>query len=194
MVKKVSLGSVDLNSVPKDFSWFPVVTQFNYEEKYIENVMLATKGTHFENLIDSYYIPIKFIKKNEFTKNNNWEYKIHKIKGCYSNYVFIKCKLTEDLWNLLRTTTGVAVILSTGGIPVPLSEAEMNHIKYNQRPEGFEKEEEEKLMKKINRFQKENFSNLKQEYLTKSEKENLMNYFKAHTILFKDIPLQSESL
>ena len=64
-----------------------------------------------------------------------------------------KCKMTGTLWNLLRTTTGAAVVLSTGGIPVPLTEDEINNIKEKQKMEGFTEEEKQQFIDKlVNKF------------------------------------------
>lgn len=153
MNKKIVLGSVDLTSVADGFHWYPIVTKFNYEERYINNIIESVEGTEFEKLIEDYYVPIKYIKDKVKLVDGHEKDKIHKIKGCFSNYVFIKCKMTGTLWNLLRTTTGVAVVLSTGGIPVPLTEDEINNIKEKQKMEGFTKEEQQQFIAKlVNKF------------------------------------------
>lgn len=191
MAKKVILGSVDLEHVSPNFAWYVVVTQFNYEEKYIENVMLATRDSDFEELIDSYYIPIKYSKTFDTLVDGSKKEKIHKVKGCYSNYVFIKCKMTKELWNLLRTTTGASLILTTGGIPQALSDSEINHVRYNQRPEGFRPEEAKKLLDSLNRFQPRNNisrnSSVSINVISAEEKNCFYNFFKDNTILFGDI-------
>ena len=143
MAKKITLGSVDLTKVPQDFAWYTIVTRFNYEEAYIQNVKESILGSDLESLVKEFYVPIKYIK--EIKKINGSEkIKIKKIKGSYSNYVFIKCKMNGTLWDRLRTTTGAAVILSTGGIPVPVTDEEIEKIKEAQCMEGFTKEEEQK--------------------------------------------------
>ena len=65
----------------------------------------------------------------EFRAIDNPKDNIQKVKGALSNYIFIKCVLDEGLWNLLRTTTGVAVIPTTGGFPVAISEQEIKKMK-----------------------------------------------------------------
>ena len=42
---------------------------------------------------------------------------------------------------MLRTTTGAAVILTTGGIPTPIEQKQIDVIKEHQSPEGFTEEE-----------------------------------------------------
>jgi hypothetical protein len=112
MAKKALLGSVDLSNVSEDFKWYIIVTKFNYEEKYVNNVKQTIQDTQYESLINDYYIPIKYIKKTVTLHDGTKKDKVSKIKECYSNYVFIHCKMTKLLWNLLRTITGAAVILS----------------------------------------------------------------------------------
>lgn|SRR5574344_2000103 len=148
MFKKIVLGSVDLSTIPQKYCWYTVVTKFNYEEKYIENVQQAVLDTKLEKLISEYYIPIKYIKENVKLIDGSTKSKVHKIKGCFSNYVFIKCIMTKELWNMLRTTTGAAVILSTGGIPSYLSDSELKDIKNKQAMEGFSKQEMQELTDK----------------------------------------------
>ena len=125
MFKRIILGKVDLSGVPQEYKWYTVVTQFNYEEKYIENVQEAVVGTELEHLISEYYVPIKYTKEKIKLVDGATKNKIHKTKGALSNYVFIKCILTESLWNLLRGTTGIAVIPTVGGIPQWLSEEDV---------------------------------------------------------------------
>lgn len=149
MAKKALLGSVDLSNVSEDFKWYIIVTKFNYEEKYVNNVKQTIQDTQYESLINDYYIPIKYIKKTVTLHDGTKKDKVSKIKECYSNYVFIHCKMTKLLWNLLRTITGAAVILSTGGIPVPIDDAEMMKMKLERSPEGFTPEEEKELFKKV---------------------------------------------
>ena len=38
MFKRIVLGKVYLSNVPNKYRWYTVVTQFNYEAKYIQNV------------------------------------------------------------------------------------------------------------------------------------------------------------
>lgn len=141
LAKKIILGSVDLKHVPKDFAWYTIVTRFNYEEAYIQNVKESIMGTDLEQLVKEFYVPIKYIKEIVSRIDGTKRERIKKVKGSYSNYVFIKCKMTGNLWDRLRTTTGAAVILSMGGIPVPITDEEIETIRNAQCMEGFSTEE-----------------------------------------------------
>ena len=136
--KKIILGSVDLTDVRDSYEWYTIVTNYNMEEKYVSDIMNAVQDTPFEALIAEYYIPIKYILTNPLNVIEDGDKpKIKKEKGCFASYVFIKCKLTEELWNLLRTTTGASVILTTGGIPIPNTEEEIAKIRETQVPMNF---------------------------------------------------------
>lgn len=147
MAKKIILGSVNLEHVSSNYEWYSIVTNYNMEEQYVENIMNAVSGTQFESQIAEYYIPIKYILTNpDKVATENAKPKIKKEKGCYASYVFIKCKMDEGLWTLLRTTTGASVIITIGGIPVSVSDEEINNIKINQVPTSFGVEKSVQLL------------------------------------------------
>lgn len=137
MAKKVVLGKVDLDGVTDDFAWYTVITLFNNEEKYIDNVQCAVRGTPFEELIAEYFVPIRY-QRTRTIVDGKVKVRTSKVKGCYSTYVFIKAKMTPDLWNLLRTIPGIAVVLTTGGQPVALSDEELERIRRDCTPVGFD--------------------------------------------------------
>ena len=62
MAQKAKLSSVNLSNVKRDYAWYAVVTLFNYEQAYINNVKQAVSGTALKKLVKEHYIPIKYIK------------------------------------------------------------------------------------------------------------------------------------
>ena len=150
MAKKPILANVDLSNVSQKPCWYTVVVQFNYEQKVVNNICEAIEGTEFENYFEDFYIPIKYTKEMITLADGTKKAKIHKVKGALSNYIFVKCVMNESTWNLIRTTTGVAVIPTTGGFPVAISEFEIEKMKKMQRPVGFSKEELAELQSKVN--------------------------------------------
>ena len=143
------LALIDLGQVKQDFVWYAVVTQFNHEESFARNVVEGASGTFLQNYIQQCYIPIKYAKEKVVQKDGTVKDKIHKVKGCYSNYVFVKCIMNSEVWNFLRTRSEAAVILSTGGYPTEISPEEIEKIYEQQAPEGFDKEERAEIMKKV---------------------------------------------
>lgn len=143
--KKVVL--MNLKNLANNYEWYTIVTTFNMEEQYVRNVKEAVMGTEFENLIAEYYVPIKYVFVK--SKKEGGKAKIRKEKSPYSNYVFIRCKMNDNLWGLLRTTTGAAVILTSGGAPIINSNEDINNIKKIQMPFGFERQEAIDLLKNL---------------------------------------------
>lgn len=58
--------------------------------------------------------------------------------------------MTSDVWNFLRTRSGAAVILSTGGYPTEISPEEIEKISEQQAPEGFDADGAKEILKKVN--------------------------------------------
>ena len=143
------LALIDLSQVKKEYVWYAVVTQFNHEESFVRNVVEGASGTFLQDYIKQCYIPIKYTKEKIVQKDGMLKDKIHKVKGCYSNYVFIKCIMTSEVWNFLRTRSGAAVILSTGGYPTEISPEEIKKIRKQQAPEGFDAKEAKEVLKKV---------------------------------------------
>jgi transcription antitermination factor NusG len=139
--KKPILGSVNLDYVGDNFEWYAIVTMFNYEEFYVDNLIQGINGTSLESLVDEFFVPITKTLVNSYqVYTQGQKPKITKSKDAYSFYVFIRCKLTEELWCFLRETTGVAVIPTVGGIPRAVSEEEIYKTKCNTLPQGFLKD------------------------------------------------------
>ena len=131
--KKTLFTNIDLSGLPDEFAWYSIVTMFNMEEAYLKNVMQVIRNNDLEDNIDEYYLPVSFTKRIDRKMMKDGMIKetprIRKSKGAYSNYIFIKCKMNSTLWNILRTTTGVSVIPTYGGHPIPISDDEVRKIK-----------------------------------------------------------------
>ena len=138
--KKTVIVTIDLNNVPQSYQWYTVATIFNNEESYARNLFeKIDKDKEMQEQIKEVYVPIKYSKKDD---------KVHKVKGCYSGYVFVRCQMNARLWEILRTTTGAAVILTTGGVPTITPMEDIDEIKKVQYPEGFTRQEIRQLAKK----------------------------------------------
>ena len=130
------LANVDLSGVKRDYTWYTVATMMNCEESYVRNLKDAFRGSFLSDYIEEYYIPMQYIKKDD---------KIKKLRGDYSGYVFVKCILTARVWHILRTTQGVAVVLTAGGVPVEVDDAAIETIRKQCSPQGLTDAEIQKL-------------------------------------------------
>ena len=144
MSLKNMLTAVNLESVRHDYAWYTVATLFNCEESYIRNLKDALAGTGLTDYVKEYFIPLQYEKTKESGK-------IKKRRGEYSGYVFVKCILTSDMWTVLRTTQGVAVVLTAGGTPIEISEDSVNVIRRQNAPKGFAPDELASLNKRLDK-------------------------------------------
>ena len=136
------LASVDLSKTSTEFAWYTVVTQFNHSQIYVKNVQDIIKSNFLKHEIKGFFIPPPKLSKVKRKQANGTEkIVIHKSRGDLADYVFVKCRLTEDVWDVLRTTSGCKIILTAGGIPTSISDDEIKKMKQAMKPKGFTKEE-----------------------------------------------------
>lgn len=134
MSTKAVLANVNLNNVKRDYAWYTVVTLLNCEESYIRNLKDAVAGSEMENYVKEYYVPLQYVKDSRKLIDGSKKERIKKVRGDYSTYVFVKCILTSRMWNILRTTSGAAVVLTSGGYPSEVSEESIAKIRRQQAP------------------------------------------------------------
>ena len=144
MSVKNLLVAVNLSDVKRDYAWYTVATMFNCEESYIKNLKATIAGTGLADYVEEYFVPIQYEKVAKSDK-------IKKRRGEYSGYVFVKCILTADVWTVLRTTQGVAVVLTAGGSPVEISGDAVEVIRKQNAPKGFAPDELALLNKRLNK-------------------------------------------
>ena len=92
------------------------------EQIVVENLKERIKRAGLENDIVDFMIPIV----PEIYKR--WDKKIVRQKKLYPGYVFVKSKMNDKIWNVLRNTPGVRLIVGADIHPIPLSEQEYNVI------------------------------------------------------------------
>jgi transcription antitermination factor NusG len=136
------LTTVNLSTVKRDYAWYTIATLVNCEESYIRNLKDAIAGAGLSDYVKEYYVPFQYVKDKATGK-------IKKNKGDYSGYVFVKCILTAKVWNTLRTTRGVAVVLTAGEIPAEIDADSLNTIRQHNAPIGFTPDEAYALKKEL---------------------------------------------
>ena len=100
------------------------------EQLVIENMKERIQKQWLIDDVVDYLSPIV----NEYSMKK-WE-KVTKQKKLYPGYVFIKSKMNDKIWYIIRNTPGVRLIVWAETRPVPLTDQEyedmINHIK-NQK-------------------------------------------------------------
>lgn len=93
------------------------------EQIVIENLKERVKKQWLQEDIVDYLVPI--ITQTHIKKDNE---KVIKEKKLYPGYVFIKSKMNDKIWYVVRNTPGVRIIVGAETRPIPLTEGEYQNI------------------------------------------------------------------
>ena len=92
------------------------------EELVIENLKERMKKQELESVVEDYMSPM--VNESSLKK---WE-KIIKQRKLYPGYVFVKSKMNDKIWYVIRNTPGVRLIVGAETRPIPLTEDEYEKI------------------------------------------------------------------
>jgi transcriptional antiterminator NusG len=117
-----------------EYRWYVLSVVSGQESLVIENLQERVKKQALEHDIVDYMNPTV----NEvYYKGDK---KIFKPKKLYPGYVFIKSKMNEKIWYVIRNTPGVRLIVGAETRPIPLTQKEYDDMvkqidERNQRAE-----------------------------------------------------------
>jgi transcriptional antiterminator NusG len=100
-------------------SWYVVHTQSGYEKKVKSNIESRISSMNMEDSIFEVVIPMEDVI--EF-KNGK---KVVVQKKVFPGYLYIRCFLDDQSWDVIRNTPGVTGFVGTAGKPVPLSRSDV---------------------------------------------------------------------
>ncbi|WP_022670834.1 transcription termination/antitermination protein NusG [Hippea alviniae] len=107
-----------------DFKWYAIHTQVGYEEKVKSMLENKLKSAGLESEVEEIFVPLEEVI--EIKKNNKKE----KVKKClYPSYVFVKARMSDKLYNLVKRMSFVSGFVGYGKEPVPMDESEIRQIK-----------------------------------------------------------------
>jgi transcriptional antiterminator NusG len=150
--KLLKVHRINFEGENRPFQWYTVLVNFNHEYNAIKNILntATAKGQaakfaetlipireweeKVERKLKSGKISTRIVKKKE-----------HVLEG---GYVFIKCMMDNDVWNIIRQSSGVAGYLNADGQPAPVPEEQIQNIKNllgNKEDEKIELTKEEKM-------------------------------------------------
>ena len=113
-----------------DLRWYVLSVVSGQEQLVIENMQERVQKQWLSEDIVDYLSPIV----NEYSLKK-WE-KIVKQKKMYPWYVFIRSKMNDKIWYIIRNTPWVRLIVWAETRPVPLTDVEyqdiLNHIEKSQ--------------------------------------------------------------
>lgn len=112
------------------FKWYVLSVVSWQEQLVIDNMKERVQKQWLAEDVVDYLSPVV----NEYSMKK-WE-KVTKQKKLYPGYVFVKSKMNDKIWYIIRNTPGVRLIVWAETRPVPLTDAEyqeiIDHIKKSQ--------------------------------------------------------------
>ncbi|AEA34345.1 transcription termination/antitermination protein NusG [Hippea maritima] len=106
-----------------DFKWYAIHTQVGYEDKVKVMLQNKLKEEGLEGEVEEIFVP--FEEVIEIKKNNKKE----KVKKClYPSYVFVKARMSDKLYNLVKRMSFVSGFVGYKNEPLPMDEKEIRDI------------------------------------------------------------------
>ncbi len=117
-----------------EFKWYVLSVISGQETLVVENLQERIKKQSLENDIVDFLNPI--VNEVYYKK---WK-KSFKVRKLYPGYVFVKCKMNDKIWYVIRNTPGVRLIVGAETRPIPLTQKEYDEMigyinEKNQRAE-----------------------------------------------------------
>ena len=106
-----------------EFKWYVAHTYSGYENKVKDSIEKTVENRGLGELIGDVCIPVE-----EAVEENDKGEKKTVTRKIYPGYVFIKMKMTDESWYVVRNTRGCTGFVGPGSKPVPLSEAEVESL------------------------------------------------------------------
>lgn len=116
-------------SLPQESTplWYVVHTYTGYENKVLQSLEKIIENRGISELIQAVKIPTETV--TELTENGEKEIE----RKLFPSYVFVKMIMNDEMWHIVRNTTGVTGFVGPGSRPVPLSEEEVEKLGVDPR-------------------------------------------------------------
>lgn len=106
----------------EELKWYVLHTFAGQEEKISEKIMDKVEKEGLTNQVEDVVVPT-----NEVTEIKQGDKKEVE-KQLYPGYVFIKMRMNDNNWQLIRNIDGVTGFVGTQMNPIPLKETEMGDV------------------------------------------------------------------
>lgn len=118
------IQEVDLNKQIKDDNLrrYVLSVNANQEEMVVANMKERVKKINLENDVSDFFIPIV----NEIVTRKNT--KSIKPKKLYPWYLFVRMKMNDKIWYVVRNTPGVRLIIWAETRPIPIEDEQYEKI------------------------------------------------------------------
>ncbi len=107
----------------KDHKWYCLSVVAGQEGLVVENLKERVKKQSLDEDIIDYYFPVITETKVLKSKTTIKEVKL------YPGYVFVRSKMNDKIWYVIRNTPWVRIIVGAETHPVPVTDPELENIK-----------------------------------------------------------------
>lgn len=148
MGKKATVN-LDLSGLPTTMAWYPVVTVYGMEDKFAADLITAVRNSDMPEIhdaVEQVFVPVTYTR-TKYTSRGTQRTRTTKTAGVWSMYAFIRCRMTLTLWDFIRTSSGLMMMLASAGMPVPIPDAEMEKVLSACTFDGYNDDEIDHLMR-----------------------------------------------
>lgn len=104
-------------------NWYVVHTYSGYENKVKANIEKTIENRKLQDQILEVSVPMQNVEE---VKSDGSKKQVQ--KKMFPAYVLIHMIMNDDTWYVVRNTRGVTGFVGPGSKPVPLTEADMEHM------------------------------------------------------------------
>ena len=109
-------------------NWYVIHTYSGYENKVKTDLEKTIKNRELEDFFFNIIVPMEEqIEIKDGKRKTN-------LKKVFPGYVLIKMIVTEESWYIVRNTRGVTGFVGSGTDPIPLTEAEIRNMGFDDVP------------------------------------------------------------
>ena len=99
--------------------WYVVHTQSGYENKVQGNLAQRIQSMNKEDSIHEVVIPLENVV--EFKQGKRVEVQ----KKMFPGYILVRCRMNDEVWNVIRNTPGITGFVDSANKPTPLPRKEV---------------------------------------------------------------------
>lgn len=114
-------GVIKISDNP-DAKWYVVHTYSGHENKVAITLKQRVEASGFHDQICEILVPTQ----EKIVINEGKKKKVD--EQLFPGYILVKMVMSDDVWHLVRSTTGVTGFVGAGTTPTPLPEAEVKSI------------------------------------------------------------------
>ena len=108
--------------------WYVVHTYSGYENKVKTDLEKTIKNRELEEFFFNIVVPMEEqVEIKDGKRKTN-------LKKVFPGYVLVKMIVTEESWYIVRNTRGVTGFVGSGTDPIPLTDAEIRNMGFDEVP------------------------------------------------------------